>query len=997
MTKKKNFCRMLGLNPFKEDTYDIELISSIINSKERKWKEEGHDRQNDVSRRFRFHEDLDAIPEIKRVMGDETLRKKEFEDGRSLLKSKASMLKKDFVILHDGTPVRIPGAAESLIRKLRWEGVLAEDLVNLSGVREHDSEYSASKFVINAYRALNTVNAFTPVEMLNDLIRNKSLEIELPELNDNSSTEDIRKTFEKCEKRVNGVRPETLPQQDTYIQTMRAVKLTLSDDLLNELIEYGMCQRALIPIMDIIEEEYTQPQGRSYIDSIISTYFTNPHLDFNLAIRILEDFCISKKFIINFSDSDSQMIRCSSCNAFVDSDAEATRCSICGDSIRIVCPECTAIQSSTNRSCVKCGFDLISGYKKALESEEIIKKLLTEGLVDEALNELETLKNKYSTYASIKEIEHTINVSKERLFSNKRRIVQAYDLRRFSEAVEAIEKLLAHYEMFLKNDRDMENIYNDSIKRLREAEKLIKKAENSNDGGLNLYVTAAEMCPDHPRVSEVLSRYPPAPPVDISFKAGDGKILIKYSVPSNRDKIKFCIYRDSYSIPESGPTSLPIAEIDTGYFLDDSVEPGVPYYYTVKSRRWGVLSKDSTSCGPISVYSEVNNVNIEPLEDGLLISYTKPKNCIRVRIWRKREESHEEIELETESNIIEDRGLVGDSVYYYLFVTEYESSEGRIERSSGSIFSCATKELPNPVKDLNISWNKSDGTFTAQWTGENVILYSSPKSIKMQGLLIKQEDIDSWMTPLTLIEGKDEEVRFSLPDGTVQYIYPMIPIGKYAIRGQEVRVAELKPFRDVDWTVVGGECLVSVSWPKGAESAVIVITDSGKPAEGPNDLNGERITVSAEAYSKNKMIKIPMGNYSRRTVTMYVIYDIEEKKTVSRAMAFDVIAGTYRKIHYFVERSTNNVARVTMQTNSEVEFIPPIIAVCTLEGIPLNSKDGETIWKSEVPMLVKNGQCKFNIKTKLLDIEHMRIFFENSEDYAEFKFIHPLYGRNRDE
>lgn len=992
--KKENFCRMLGLNPFKEDSYTIELISIVINSKEKKWREGGQDRQNDVRRRFRFQDNLDMLPEIRRVMGDDILRRKEFEDARDLLKSKASILKKDSVILHDGTPVRIPGSAESLVKKLRWDGILAEDLVTLSGVHEHDPEYSASEFVINAYNALNAVDAFTPSEMLNDLIRNKSLEIDLPKLDDNSSVDDVRETFEKCEKRVNCVRPEIFPKQDTYIQTMRAVKLTLSNDLLRELMEYGMCQRALVPIMDIIEEEYTQPQGRQYIDSIISVYFTDLTLDFDLAIRILEDFCINKKFIINFSDSESRMIRCPSCNAFVESGKDAMLCSICGNSIRVMCPECNTKQSSTNRSCVKCGFDLIGGYKKASESEEQIKKLLTEGLVNEALEELESLRNEYSTYASIDDLEHTIRVAKERLFSDKRRIEQAYDLRRFNEAVDVTEGLLAHYKMFLENDRNIENIYNDSIKRLKEADKLIKKAEGLNDGCLDLYVAAAEICPDHLRAFAVLSGYPPDPPADISFKTGDGKILIKYSVPQDRDRVKFCVYRDSYSMPESGPTSLPIAEINTGYYLDETADPGVPYYYTVRSKRWGILSKDSTSCGPVSVFSEVDKVNIEPLEDGLRISYEKPKNCNKVRIWRKREESNEEIELTTGSQVIEDRGLVGGSVYHYLFVAEYRSSDGRIERSSGSIHSSVTNELPDPVKDLKISWNKSDGTFTADWTGDGAILYSSPKSIKMQGLMIKQEDIESWMTPLKPIESADGKVRFSLPDGTVQYIYPLIPVGKYVIRGKEVRVAELKPFRDVNWSIVGGECVVSVSWPEGAESAVVIITDSGKPAEDPNDLNGERITVSAEAYSKDKMIKIPMGNHSRRTVTMYVVYDIEGKKTVSRAMAFDVIAGTHRTIRYFVERTKNNTIKISMKTNNDVEFIPPIIAVCTSEGIPLRPKDGEVVWRSEVPMLVKGGQCKFNINIGPLDISHMRIFFENGENYAGFKFVHPLYRRD---
>lgn len=758
---------MLGLDPFKENSYTTASISIIIDSKEKTWKEGSQDRQNDVGRRFKFQNNLDMSAEIRRVMNDDVLRSEEFEDARALLRSKASMLKKNSVVLHDGTPVRVLGTAESLIKKLRWEGISAEDLVSLSGVCEHDTEYSATEFVINAYNALNTVNAFTPIEMLNDLIRNDLLEIDLPELNDNSFMDNIRRTFEKCEKRINSVRPEIFPKQDTYIQTMRAVKLTLSDGLLHELVKYGMCQRALVPIMDIIEEEYIQPQGRPYIDSIISTYLTDSTIDFDLAIRILEDFCISKKFIINFSDSESRMVRCPSCNAFVESEKDGMRCSICGNSIRILCPECTTKQSSTNHSCIKCGFDLMNGHKKALESENKIQNLLAEGLVNKALKELEELKKEYSTYGSIDDLNHDINTAKERLFLNKRRIKQAYELRRFNEVVDVTEKLLTHYKKFLENDQNIENIYSDSIKRLKEADILIRRAENLNNGNLDLYIAAADMCPDHPRASAVLSEYPPDSPVDVSFKTGGGKILIKYSMPQNRDKIKFCIYRDSYTLPESGPTSLPIAEISTGYYLDDAAEPGIPYYYTVRSKRWGVLSKDGTSCGPVSVYSEINNVNIEPLEDGLRISYEKPKNCSRIRIWRKREESDEEIELTAGPQMIEDRGLVGGSVYHYLLIAEYESSNGHIERSSGSIYSSETNELPEPVKDLNISWNRSDGTFTAEWTGDGAVLYSSPKSIKMQGLMIKQEDIESWMTPLELVEDIDGKVRFTLPDGTV--------------------------------------------------------------------------------------------------------------------------------------------------------------------------------------------------------------------------------------
>ncbi len=1005
MAKRDNYCMLLGLNPFKEETYSAESVSDIIDKREKKWSEESRNRQNDVGMRFRNQGYLEMVPDMRLVMSSQSKREKEFGEGRILLTAKASKLRKDSVILHDGTPVRISGTAESLAKRMKWDGISPDELVKLAGVTDYDFSPVTDDTVSNAFKALQTVNSFTPQEMINDLISNSDLELGIGKLSDSASFEQIRSAFDLCEKRVNSVRPEVLPNQDTYIQSIRAVKMAMRpDEKLSELIGYGMCQRALSPVKDIIEEEYTRPVDRTYIDELLSIYLTDENPE--TAIRILEDFCIRKKFIVNFSDDESRMIRCPECKAFVETGTDIMCCSVCGHTIKTECPRCGIRQSSLNTACVKCGFDIHKGLGEALETEKLVEELASSGLVIAAEKKLSELKSEYSTYSAITFLEKKVGLAKTQLYVGKRKIEQSYRFRRYCEVVDGTKNLLVQFKRFLEEDSAIEKIYEESEKRIAEAEALYSKAGKADGrtSRMELYVAAAERCPDHIMVQSLLSEYPPDPPADSSAIVKEGKILVKYAIPKDRDGLTFCIYREKHVAPDTKENDIPLAEVTTGYFLDETAEPGTDYYYTVLSKRWGVLSEEGTTCGPAAVYSEVQNVSIDPLEDGLRISFVKPANCSRVRVWRKTDNSgsgDDEQELQVSDREIEDRGLMGGQTYHYLFVAEYDMPDGRVKRSSGTVFSGSTSVLPEPVRDLKVSWNKSDGTFTAEWTGDaDAELYSSPKSIRMYGTLVKMSDAESWMTKIVPIEKTAGKIRFSLPDGAVQYLYPMIPVGKYAVRGKEVRVAELKPFRDVEKKISGGDCVISMTWPRGTESAVAVITDSGAPAKGPDDLDGERITVSADAYSADRMIRIHMGNRPKRTVTLFAIYDIEGKKMASRGMTFDVSAETCKKIRYTVDADSSKRdrtdIRVSMKTPENVEFVPPIMAVLSSEGIPLRRNDGDVLWRSEVPMLISKGRSVFRFEAKPgTDIGKIRLFFEKDEDYNSFRFVHPLGRRDK--
>jgi hypothetical protein len=237
-------------------------------------------------------------------------------------------------------------------------------------------------------------------------------------------------------------------------------------------------------------------------------------------------------------------------------------------------------------------------------------------------------------------------------------------------------------------------------------------------------------------------------------------------------------------------------------------------------------------------------------------------------------------------------------------------------------------------------------------------------------------------------------IKFSLPDGSVQFIYPMIPAGKIAVRGKDILVANLKPFRDVEKRISGRDCDITMTWPVGAESAILAVMESS-PATGPNDLHAERITVTREAYHTDKMVRVPMGNTKKRIVTIYAVYDVAGEKMTSRGMCFDVYSGICTKVRYSmnIEKSrSESKLMLSIDADSSVKELPPVTAVLVREGIPLKIRDGEPIWSSGRPIPLSGGKAVVTFTSKQnVELPRVRIFFDNNEDYNILRFIHPIY------
>ena len=999
---RENYCRLIGLNPLKENTYTYDAIEKKISAKETKWNKESKDKQNDLDRRYQIGKWLETVPDMRRVMKDSVLRSKEFDEGRKELKGKASRLNKDSIVLHDGTRVLLPGTAEGLAKKLKWDGVTKEDLISLSGIKKTSVPSPVSEKIISSFKGIQEVHAFTPMDLLNNLIENKNLEININPLNEGSSLTQIRSAFDMCEKRVGSVRQEVLPNQDSYIQSLRSLKLVLSSDQdLSNLVKYGKCMRILGPAKSMMDEDYGQPFTREYIDNILNRFVKNTNADTMMAVAILEDYCVKRKYLSNFSLKESKLIMCPSCSAMVEMGNNIMCCSVCGCNIRTKCPQCGTDQVSSNKACTKCGFDFQGGLSKAKDMEKKFRVAISYGMVDEATDCLAKIERAYSTYPSISLMRSELRPLSVKYSEVMNNIDQYYRTKRYTSLRDTIDYAKPDFPKLL-NSPEIEKKYTDAAQRISEADKLCEKASviKELNESMRLYVTALELCPDHPTARAKMKEHPPESPADAVAQLREGKVLVKFAVPQERTGMTFCVFRGKDSLPAVTDDSTPLAEIPGSVFLDKSPDPGVDLYYTVHSKRWGILSREAALCGPIMAFKEVENVVIEPIEGGLRLIYEKPKGCTRVRIWRKEGATAagtgEEVEvIHDGGTVIDDYGLKGGVKYHYLFVAEYRN-KGRTERSMGNDFSFTTTKIPEPVRDMEIRWNKNDGSFTAKWKSKDkVVLYSSPRKVNLYGRTVKIEDLNAWMTEIQPLESYSDGMRFLLPDGAVQYIYPMIPTGKIAVRGKDILVANFKPFRDVEKRISGNDCDLTMTWPNGAESAVIVIKESSA-ASGPDDLNAERITITREAYNRDKMVRVSMGSFKKRVVTIFAVYDVAGEKMTSRGMSIDIYSGTSNKIRYSMSvesmSRTDSKVMLSIETDSNIREIPQIAAIGVKEGIPLKIWDGEAIWTSNRSVPLNGGRTVIVLQMKgKAELDKVRLFFVNEDDYNLFKFIHPIF------
>ena len=139
-------------------------------------------------------------------------------------------------------------------------------------------------------------------------------------------------------------------------------------------------------------------------------------------------------------------------------------------------------------------------------------------------------------------------------------------------------------------------------------------------------------------------------------------------------------------------------------------------------------------------------------------------------------------------------------------------------------------------------------------------------------------------------------------------------------------------------------------------------------------------------------------------VSMYAVYRIDGHEVRSAPRMFTAYSGRDVKVKYKVRTEKDRghgMVRIVLDIRCPMKedgdgSIPRVIMVLAKEGIPLRSDDGDMIWDSERPVNLDRGRAEisFQAAKEDADLERMRLFFYDTDEYWHHKIVHPLYGRS---
>ena len=325
--------------------------------------------------------------------------------------------------------------------------------------------------------------------------------------------------------------------------------------------------------------------------------------------------------------------------------------------------------------------------------------------------------------------------------------------------------------------------------------------------------------------------------------------------------VEYVVVRSDGDTPPLSPSrGKVIAETKATECLDEELEPGQSYVYSVFSRREGLQSGQGTPAGSIVALADVTEVKVDP-RDNLVILVARPRpNVSEVQVLCAQhphvptDPADKQVRLvQTAGDRAEDRGVGNDIAYNYMVRCLYRLPDGTVRASAGLVVEKVTPKAPPPPVTGAVAERQNDGRVQVRYPpvdDAQVRVYRLAKPPQWRcGEVVTVDDIESqgWGEPIRS-EGPTVAVDAD-PRADRLYYLPVTVQGSQATIGQIRRlpIPEVKGLRAL---VVDGGVRLRWEWPETCE-AVRVVRREGAWPESPNDPAGKIWEVNRETYDQD--------------------------------------------------------------------------------------------------------------------------------------------------
>jgi hypothetical protein len=538
---------------------------------------------------------------------------------------------------------------------------------------------------------------------------------------------------------------------------------------------------------------------------------------------------------------EEDYILCGHCNFRLDVATE--RCTNCGEPLKIQCPECRTINFSMNKVCQQCSYNF-DDMRRAISLKGRAQKNIEDCKLDEAANDLEKAAELWPNNPDIYNVKQKLRNVKADISNRVNVIKEKISNKEFMAAQRNLSSLEQRYPKY-RNIRLESEISNN----LNLAESWMTKARNATNENekLRCCLTALELCRDFEKALAFVKAHPPEPPQGLQTETTPEGVILRWSKSPAFGNVSYIIVRKEDAIPKSIQDGTYLIKTDNLFFEDKGIKSAAPTYYSVFAVRGGTASRPLSTRTPVSVYREVSNLNYIPGDNGVSISWRIDQKAKEVEIWRKESavpsRRGDGTKLSSSSRTgFEDTKLRVNQRYGYRIISVYETVNRKVY-TKGVEFECVTMSLPDPVRKCTVSRDAS-GKYLLKWepvAKGSVQLFYSLKPVAIPDKVMSVSKVEALLKQLTVSEKGPNYCKFDIP-AEISYVYPVTVYSSVGVFGEEVRIAALKDVEKVTYNVSGKKLTINFAWPVNAKELLVLYKPRQYPT-GVSDKSANRRVI----------------------------------------------------------------------------------------------------------------------------------------------------------
>ncbi|MEK7989371.1 MAG: zinc ribbon domain-containing protein [Thiotrichaceae bacterium] len=733
------------------------------------------------------------------------------------------------------------------------------------------------------------------------------------------------------------------------------------------------------------------------------------------ANRYILDFCKNKHWAVETTTklSVDEMMQCGYCG-YLNSH-HAKHCEQCGNELHIYCPKCSTKNIASVKACKKCGF-FIGDMANATSLIRQARQALANQSLENAERLLKQAEIYYPNHSEINTLLQQIQTEKQKAQDKKdeiKKIVtslnQAVNGRRFYTARTILTTLRQEDAKHPELTRQQHLIE----QKIQAAEQCLYKAKSitQSDERLEAYISALSEALDCQEALDEMAKIPPEPPKNAGAIAGFQDISLSWTASSSKGEISYRVIRKLGTPPLGANDGETIGETAQMNMTDSKTEIGEEYCYAVYTLRGGSLSRLASTTDTVMRITNLpeQNITIMPADQSIQMNWQVPPKTYDIEVWAKqgcvpmqRGDGRKLNNVRREGFI--DNNLQNDVTYGYLIFLIFQDSKGNKIYSHGVKKQVQPTEPPQPIttltlikhsRHIDVQWQTPIKGYVQLFSADTKPTYDTGDSIAIKTLSDLGQSI-----PIQ----RAGRSKLSIDFQGVVYLTPVTIQNSLAIVGTCKSVTSIDGVQNLQGSIRYQQLYLEWNWPSGAKKAVVAYRHDTYPKSATDD-NATIYIIGLQEYkAKGEAFVIKQAQTQQYYFSVFIIADNTKNTLYSEAQHCLINNAGSQEIYYEIRLHKRwfglgkvYKAVLLLTALDKSVDIPSLILVKKANNLPLRRTDGQIIYT-----IKKNTVAIFNHKLSIdlsADIitkkYYAKLFFEHDEDAEKYRLIPSAHEKLR--